>query len=102
MTITFLHALLYYQVTSTIATPQINNQATMQDKPLSGERITEERAFIKRYTESLAGYTVQYPADFSAPLHERPRKVPAIAIPVADPPSADAMDVDAPSQGKFP
>ncbi|OWT35392.1 hypothetical protein C362_06961 [Cryptococcus neoformans Bt1] len=70
----------------------------MQDKPLSRERITEERAFIKRYTESLAGYTVQYPADFSAPLHERPRKVPAIAIPVADPPSADAMDVDAPSQ----
>lgn len=73
----------------------------MQDKPLSAERITEERAFIKRYTESLADYTVQYPADFSAPLHERPRKVPAIAIPVPNPPSADVMDVDAPSQGNL-
>jgi len=50
------------------------------DTPISGERINEERAFIKRYTEGLSGHKVEYPADFSTPLEDRPRKVNVIEV----------------------
>ncbi|ORY25259.1 hypothetical protein BCR39DRAFT_561162 [Naematelia encephala] len=62
------------------------------DTPISGERINEERAFIKRYTEGLAAHKVEYPADYSTPLEDRPRKVAAVGVPLAEPP--DVMDVD--------
>jgi hypothetical protein len=42
--------------------------------------LNEERAFIKRYTEGLANHTVEYPADFSTPLEDRPRKVPVLQV----------------------
>ncbi|ORX36421.1 ubiquitin-related domain-containing protein [Kockovaella imperatae] len=67
------------------------------DTPLTNDRLVEERAFMKRYSEGLSSYKVEYPGDFSAPLEERPRKVNVIGVPVADPP--DVMDVDtSPSQ----
>ncbi|GFZ42867.1 hypothetical protein JCM24511_00585 [Saitozyma sp. JCM 24511] len=66
------------------------------DSQLSGERLTEERAFVKRFSEGLSSHKVEYPADFSTPLEERPRKVPVVQVPVAEPP--DLMDVDAPAQ----
>ncbi|WVN90393.1 uncharacterized protein L203_105629 [Cryptococcus depauperatus CBS 7841] len=59
----------------------------MEESSLAGDRLNEERAFVKRYTEGLASFKVGYPADFSAPLEERPRKIPAIGILVAEPPS---------------
>ncbi|TXT11050.1 hypothetical protein VHUM_01801 [Vanrija humicola] len=56
------------------------------DTPLSGERIAEEKAFAKRYLESLASRKVEYPPDYSSPVDKRPRKVPAINVPVVVPP----------------
>ncbi|KAL1410210.1 hypothetical protein Q8F55_004215 [Vanrija albida] len=56
------------------------------DTPLSGERIAEEKAFAKRYLDSLASRKVEYPPDYSSPLDKRPRKVPAINVPVVAPP----------------
>jgi hypothetical protein len=50
------------------------------DTPLVGERLTEERAFIKRYTEGLSSHPVEYQADYSIPLEDRPRKVPAVQV----------------------
>ena len=50
------------------------------DTPISGERINEERAFIKRYTEGLSGHKVEFPADFSTPLEDRPRKVAVVGV----------------------
>lgn len=50
------------------------------DQPLSGDRLTEERAYMKRFSEGLAGHPVQYPADYSTPLEDRPRKVPAVQV----------------------
>lgn len=50
------------------------------DTPIAGDRINEERAFIKRYTEGLSGSKVEYPADFSTPLEDRPRKVAVIGV----------------------
>ncbi|WVQ94327.1 hypothetical protein IAU59_001406 [Kwoniella sp. CBS 9459] len=70
----------------------------MSDQPLSGDRLNEERAFIKRYTEGLSSHKVEYPADFSTPLEDRPRKVAVVGIDVADPPSAESMDVDSGAQ----
>ncbi|ODN80836.1 hypothetical protein L202_02979 [Cryptococcus amylolentus CBS 6039] len=69
----------------------------MSDAQLTGDRINEERAFIKRYTEGLASRKVEYPADYATPLDERPRKIPAVAVPVAAPPVSEDMDVDAPA-----
>ncbi len=40
------------------------------DQPLSGDRLTEERAYMKRFSEGLAGHPVQYPADYSTPLED--------------------------------
>ena len=42
--------------------------------------MNEERAFVKRYTEDLASHKVEYPADFSTPLEDRPRKVPVVGV----------------------
>jgi hypothetical protein len=50
------------------------------DSQLSGERLTEERAFVKRFSEGLSSHKVEYPADFSTPLEERPRKVPVVQV----------------------
>ncbi|WWD16788.1 hypothetical protein CI109_101220 [Kwoniella shandongensis] len=69
----------------------------MSDAPLSGDRLNEERAFIKRYTEGIAKHKVEYPGDFSTPLEDRPRKIAVVGVPVADPPSAEGMDVDPPA-----
>lgn len=52
----------------------------VSDTPLSAERLNEERAFIKRYTEGLAKNKVEYPADFSTPAEDRPRKVPVVNV----------------------
>ena len=83
------------------------------DTPLAGEKLDQERAFIKRYTEGLAEHKVEYQADYSTPLEERPRKVPVVnvgavsslecladmEVDVAEPP--ELMDVDAaPTQGE--
>ena len=83
------------------------------DTPLAGEKLDQERAFIKRYTEGLAEHKVEYQADYSTPLEERPRKVPVVnvsvvsfldcfadrKVAVAEPP--ELMDVDAaPTQGE--
>ncbi|WVW79711.1 hypothetical protein I302_101681 [Kwoniella bestiolae CBS 10118] len=70
----------------------------MTDAPLQGDKLNEERAFIKRYTEGLSSHKVEYPADFSTPLEDRPRKVAVVGVEVAEPPSAEGMDVDTPSQ----
>ncbi|WVQ83545.1 hypothetical protein IAT38_005686 [Cryptococcus sp. DSM 104549] len=71
----------------------------MADAPLTGDRLNEERAFIKRYTEGLSSYKVEYPADFSAPLEDRPRKVAVVGVPIAEPPAVEGMDIDgAPGQ----
>lgn len=52
----------------------------MSDPKLSGDKINEERAFIKRYTEGIGGREVAYQGDFSTPLEDRPRKVAAIGV----------------------
>ena len=52
----------------------------MSDTPLSAEKLNEERAFIKRYTEGLSGHKVEYTADFSTPLDKRPRKVAIVGV----------------------
>ncbi|WWC59943.1 uncharacterized protein I303_102506 [Kwoniella dejecticola CBS 10117] len=70
----------------------------MSDAPLSGDRLNEERAFIKRYTEGLSSHKVEYPADFSTPLEDRPRKVAVVGVELAEPPSAPGMDIDTPAQ----
>ncbi|WWC98880.1 hypothetical protein V866_005774 [Kwoniella sp. B9012] len=70
----------------------------MTDAALHGDKLNEERAFIKRYTEGLSSHKVEYPADFSTPLQDRPRKVAVVGVEVAEPPSAEGMDVDTPSQ----
>ncbi|TYJ53565.1 hypothetical protein B9479_005834 [Cryptococcus floricola] len=73
----------------------------MSDAQLTGDSINEERAFVKRYTEGLASRKVEYPADYATPLDERPRKIPAVAVPVAAPPVSEDMDVDAPAPGNL-
>ncbi|WVR04082.1 hypothetical protein IAU60_001081 [Kwoniella sp. DSM 27419] len=70
----------------------------MSDQQFSGDRLNEERAFIKRYTEGLTSHKVEYPADFSTPLEDRPRKVAVVGVAVAEPPTAEGMDIDTPSQ----
>ncbi|OCF30820.1 hypothetical protein I317_03671 [Kwoniella heveanensis CBS 569] len=70
----------------------------MSDQPLSGDRLNEERAFIKRYTEGLSSHKVEYPADFSTPLEDRPRKVAVVGVDVAEPPNVESMDVDSGAQ----
>jgi hypothetical protein len=52
----------------------------MSDTPLSAEKLNEERAFIKRYTEGLSGHKVEYPGDYSTPLERRPRKVAIVGV----------------------
>lgn len=50
------------------------------DAPLTDAKLTEERAFMKRYTEGLSSHKVEYASDFSTPLEDRPRKVPAVQV----------------------
>jgi hypothetical protein len=50
------------------------------DAKLTGEKLNEERAFIKRYTDGLASHKVEYPDDFSTPLSDRPRKVAPVQV----------------------
>jgi hypothetical protein len=50
------------------------------DTKITGERLNEERAFIKRYTDGLASRTVEYPDDFSTPLSDRPRRVAPVQV----------------------
>jgi len=50
------------------------------DAKLTGEKLNEERAFIKRYTDGLASHKVEYPEDFSTPLSDRPRKVVPVQV----------------------
>ena len=50
------------------------------DAKLTGEKLNEERAFIKRYTDGLASHKVEYPDDFSTPLSDRPRKVQPVQV----------------------
>jgi hypothetical protein len=50
------------------------------DSKLTGEKLNEERAFIKRYTDGLASRTVEYPDDYSTPLSDRPRKVVPVQV----------------------
>lgn len=50
------------------------------DTPLNDEKLSEERAFMKRYSEGLASHKVEYPSDFSTPLEDRPRKVPVVGV----------------------
>jgi hypothetical protein len=50
------------------------------DAKLTGEKLNEERAFIKRYTDGLASHKVEYPDDFLTPLSDRPRKVAPVQV----------------------
>ena len=50
------------------------------DTQLTGDKLNEERAFIKRYTEGLERHTVNYPNDYSSPLDSRPRKVQPVQV----------------------
>lgn len=50
------------------------------DPKLSGEKLNEERAFIKRFTDGLASRPVEYPDDFSTPLADRPKKVMPVQV----------------------
>jgi len=50
------------------------------DAKLTGEKLNEERAFIKRYTDGLGSHKVEYPEDFSTPLSDRPRKVIPVQV----------------------
>ena len=70
------------------------------DTPLSGERVAEEKAFTRRYLDSLAARPVNYPADFSPALAERPRKVPVVGAPVVAPPDMD-VDEEGGAQGEL-
>jgi len=82
------------------------------DVKLTGEKLNEERAFIKRYTDGLGSHKLEYPEDFSTPLSDRPRKVIPVQvscrplhkvhelkhqIAVADPP--ESMNVDSAAHG---
>ncbi len=59
---------------------QVSHSCHAMDTPITGDRINEERAFAKRYTEGLSGHKVEYPADFSTPLKDRPRKVSVVGV----------------------
>jgi len=50
------------------------------DAKLTGEKLNEERAYIKRYTDGLGSHKVEYPEDFSTPLSDRPRKVVPVQV----------------------
>jgi hypothetical protein len=50
------------------------------DAKLTGEKLNDERAFIKRYTDGLGSHKVEYPEDFSTPLSDRPRKVAPVQV----------------------
>ncbi|KAI9632323.1 uncharacterized protein MKK02DRAFT_20387 [Dioszegia hungarica] len=58
------------------------------DAQLSVENIAEERAFVKRYADGLGNRSVEYGADYTAPLSDRPRKVTVIGTDIADPPES--------------
>ena len=60
--------------------PRRELQSTMAESRLSADRLNEERAFIRRYTEGLTSHKVEYPADFSTPLEHRPRKVTVVQV----------------------
>lgn len=53
------------------------------DTRLSADRISEERAFIQRYTDTLASRPVNYSASYVPPLDQRPRKVGVISVSTA-------------------
>lgn len=65
------------------------------DTPLSGERIAEEKAFARRYLDTIAARKVEYTPDYAPPLGDRPRKVPPVNAPVVAPPDMD-VDEEAP------
>jgi hypothetical protein len=50
------------------------------DNQITGERIAEERAFVKRYIDGLASRPVEYGAEFVTPMEDRPRKVHVVAV----------------------
>lgn len=50
------------------------------DNPITGERVAEERAFVKRYTDGLGSRPVEYGPEYVTPLEDRPRKVPVIPV----------------------
>jgi hypothetical protein len=62
------------------------------DTPLYGERVAEEKAFTRRYLDSIASRAVNYPADYAPPLEDRPRKVPVVGAQVVAPPDMDVDD----------
>jgi hypothetical protein len=50
------------------------------DAKLTGEKLNDERAFIKRYTDGLGSHKVEYPEDFSTPLSDRSKKVAPVQV----------------------
>lgn len=50
------------------------------DNPITGEKVAEERAFVKRYTDGLGTRNVEYGPEYTTPLEDRPRKVPVLAV----------------------
>lgn len=74
------HTYAHYTAAVSLAYSYDRTRVDKMDQPLSGDRLTEERAYMKRFSEGLAGHPVQYPADYSTPLEDRPRKVPAVQV----------------------
>lgn len=50
------------------------------DIQLSTDRLSEERAFIQRYTDTIAARPVNYAGDFTAPPELRSRKVGIVQV----------------------
>jgi hypothetical protein len=50
------------------------------DIQLGPDRLSEERAFIQRYTDTIAARPVNYKGDYTAPAETRSRKVGIINV----------------------
>ena len=55
------------------------------DIKLTADRLAEERAFVQRYTDSIAARPVNYAADYTAPADTRPRKVGIVGVRLTPP-----------------
>jgi hypothetical protein len=51
---------------------------------LSGARLQDETAFMKRYLDQISEHPVNYGNDFVTPPEKRPRKMPMISVSSAE------------------
>lgn len=48
--------------------------------PLSGQRLQEEEAYVKRIADQLASHDVTFEDDSVTPLAKRPKKMPQMSV----------------------